>query len=558
MERPRPLAVLGGTLLLAALCAPMFIQLGRWPLIDPDEGRNAEVAREMLASGQWLVPHFNGLPFLDKPPFLFWAIASSFAVFDLSEVAARLPVALSGAAVVLLTFALGRTLLDARRGFWAAAIVATSPLVLIFSRLVIFDMPFTALVTLALYALVRAQLSPRPPGWLCVAGLSMGVAVLTKGPVGFVLPLLGWMAARSTLPRSEHWAPRHAWLATIPFAAAVAAPWVIQVAWAEPDFLRYALFEETVQRFVSPARFHRSGPFYYPWLVAFSGLGVWAAVLLAFAPLGTSVECSTRERATVSFGLRAAGAMLLFFSLCASKRPGYVLPAFVPLALVVAVGVTAARRRAVAAVQIVGTGAVVAGAFILGTQWLDGSAWLGLDLDLGEASSALHTGTVIAGAVTILVWGTLVLTSRRVSPRASLALAAIAAPALYLALLAPLESYAAGRSAKTLAGLVPPGAELLSFRHFRTGLPFYERRAIPFASFDGHELTSNYVIGRSDRLLAEGRLLSPADGRELVGLADSLYLLTDASHLKKLKKTRRGPLTVVWADRRSVLLASDG
>jgi len=534
----------------------MFVQLGRWPLMDPDEGRNAEVAREMLASGQWLVPHFNGLPFLDKPPLLFWAVAGSFALFDVNEVAARLPAALSGALVVVLTFALGRTLLDTRRGLWAAAIVATSPLVLIFSRLVIFDMPLTALVTLALYALVRAQLSPFPPWWLCAAGLSMGLAVLTKGPVGFVLPLLGWLAARGALPQSERWAPRSAWVATIFFAAAVAAPWVIQVALTEPSFLHYAVVEETLQRFVSPERFHRSAPFYYPWLIAGAGLGVWAAVLIALVPMRRRGVCSARERSAVAFGLRAAGTMLLFFSLSASKRPGYVLPALVPLALVAAVGVTAVRSRAAAGIRAVAVGAMLAGAGVLALRWLDASGRLGLDL--GEASAALTPAAIVAGGVTLLVWGACVVASQRVSTAASLVTAAALAPALYLMLLSPLESYAAGRSAKTLAAVIPPGAELLSFRHFRTGLPFYERRAIPFASLDGHELTSNYVIGQRARLFAAGRLLSPADGRALVGRADSLYLLTDATRLRGLKRTRGGDLSVVWSDRRSVLLATDG
>ena len=98
MERPansslpiRWARIGSGIALVVVVSASLFGGLGLWPLIEPDEGRNAETAREMLASGDWLVPHFNGLPFLDKPVFLFWMIAGAFRVFGVNEGAARLP-----------------------------------------------------------------------------------------------------------------------------------------------------------------------------------------------------------------------------------------------------------------------------------------------------------------------------------------------------------------------------------------------------------------------------------------------------------------------------------
>jgi len=545
-----------GVLLLGALTAPIFVQLGRWPLVDPDEGRNAEVAREMLAAGRWIVPHFNGLPFLDKPPLLFWTIAAAFRVLGTSELAARLPSALSGVAMVLLTLALGRALLDGRRGLWAAVVVATSPLVLIFSRLVIFDMTFTALVTLALYALVRARLSGLPGRWLALAGLAMGLAVLTKGPVGIVLPLLAWLAARGALPSPAQPPRWRDWLTALLVVLVLVGPWLVAVTRAEPGFLHYALFDETLLRFTSPARFNRGGPFYYPLIVAGSGLGVWGAVLLAVGPsMARRAPWSGQEQTTIRFAARAAGAMLLFFALCASKRPGYVLPALVPLALLTAVGLTVAGRTAAAALRVVAVAAVVSGVAVLAAAGLDLPRIVGLDL--GEASSALTPATIVAGAIALLVWGTVVLAGRHVARVAPLMLAATFAPLLYLALLGPLESYAAGRSARELARIVPAGAELLSFRHFRTGLPFYRRAEIPLASFDGHELTSNYVTSTSGPLLAAGRLMSPAAGRETFSASGSRYLLTDASCLKRLARSRRGPFSIVWADRRSVLLATN-
>src|SRR5579885_831043 len=158
-------------LLLAAMTLPFFYRLGAWPLFDPDEGRNAEVAREMAASGQWAVPRFDGQPYLDKPVLLFWAVAAVFRLRGVGEASARL-------------------LLGPAQGLLAASIVATSPLVLAFARLVIFDMLLTALVTAALYCLLRARLGGAPARWLPAAGAAMGLATLTKGPVGIAVPLL--------------------------------------------------------------------------------------------------------------------------------------------------------------------------------------------------------------------------------------------------------------------------------------------------------------------------------------------------------------------------------
>src|SRR5438093_397986 len=178
---PARRAVLGLALLaLAAL--PLVYALGAWPLIEPDEGRNAEVAREMLALGQWSVPHYNGLPYLDKPVLLFWMIAAAFRALGVSELAARLPSVVGALATVLLTYDLVRVLAGRRRALLAAAVLATAPIVLAYARLVIFDMPLTALVTAALACLVRARTEGNPWRWLPLAGLAMGLATLTKVP----------------------------------------------------------------------------------------------------------------------------------------------------------------------------------------------------------------------------------------------------------------------------------------------------------------------------------------------------------------------------------------
>src|SRR5579875_697924 len=136
-----PLAVI-------AVCL-FFIGLGRLPLLEPDEGRNAEVAREMLVSHDWITPHYDTLPYLDKPVILFWAVAGSFRCFGLSEWAARFPSALAGALTVLMVWLAGAKLDGGKTGLRAGVLLATSLLFFALARMVIFDMLLTFWITLA-------------------------------------------------------------------------------------------------------------------------------------------------------------------------------------------------------------------------------------------------------------------------------------------------------------------------------------------------------------------------------------------------------------------------
>ncbi|HEV7734262.1 MAG TPA: glycosyltransferase family 39 protein [Candidatus Binatia bacterium] len=551
----RPAGIARALGLALIVSAPMFYQLGRWPLLDPDEGRNAEVAREMLELGSWAVPRFNDLPFLDKPPLLFWSIAAAFRGLGITEVAARLPSALAGLAVVLLTMAAARMLLDRRTAFWAAAVVATSPLVLVYARLTIFDMPFTAFVTLALVCLLRRRLGGRADVWLPMAGVAIGLAVLTKGPVGIALPLLAWAAARGALPPAPPTGRRPVLLACL-VCLAIVAPWLIMVARDEPAFLRYAIVDETVLRFTSTARFHRGEPFYYPLFVSGIGMGIWSAVLIGTAPLlfrGTGA--TDRQRIALRFAARAAAAIILFFSVSASKRAGYVLPAFVPLGLLVAVAITMASQRAAAAVRVAAIVAVGVAIVFAAIEW-DPMAMA--SLSQGDGSGALTSSLLVVVGAICLVWGALVFGARRRWALAPVALAAAFGPGLYLGVQGPLMPFAEGRSAKQLASQVPAGATIVSFRHFRPSLPFYLGRPVQLATADGHELTSNYVSSQLQRFLNDGRLMTPASARSAIRDTSMVYVLTGASWTASLPRFRATPLTFVARDRRSALwLARD-
>jgi 4-amino-4-deoxy-L-arabinose transferase-like glycosyltransferase len=537
-----------GAVLLAIAALPFFHRLGRWPLIEPDEGRNAEVAREMLSLGHWAVPHFNALPYLDKPAMLFWLTGGSFAVSGVNEFAARLPAAVSAVATVALTYSLARMLTDRSRAVFAAAVIATAPLVVVFSRLAIFDMPFTAFVTLALWCLVRARVGGGAAWLVPGAALAMAAATLTKGPVGLALPLLAWIIGRGALtPPRERTSRATVLLAALLFVAAVGS-WLGVVLRSEPDFLRYALVDETFLRFTSVARFHRGAPFYFYPLTLAWGFGPWCVVLIAAAPdLVRLRRLDTRDARAARFAARAAVAMLLFFSLSASKRPQYILPALVPLAILAAVGGRRQPERAAAGLGILGAMAVVGGVA------LALAASQGLHLEGPERSAASSSVLAIAG-VAFAVWGALTLAARRLGAWPALACAALLTPALGLLLLRPLEPWANTRSARTLASLLPPDAKVISFQAFHTSLPFYLGRPVPLLSRTAGELTSNYVCAQRARFGNDANLVPPRALRTILASGESVYVITRPSKLDTVAQLSDETLHSVYADTRSVLL----
>jgi len=153
-------------LLVPLLCAPIFLAgLGRLGLNDPDEGRNAEVAREMLTTGDLITPRINGAVYLDKPPVFFWLAAATMAIAGQGEIGARLPSALAAVAVIGLTVWFGRRRFGDRAGILAGVVLALSPLFVVFGRLVIFDMLLLLFTTLSTMAAFEAMEAERTKLW---------------------------------------------------------------------------------------------------------------------------------------------------------------------------------------------------------------------------------------------------------------------------------------------------------------------------------------------------------------------------------------------------------
>jgi 4-amino-4-deoxy-L-arabinose transferase-like glycosyltransferase len=315
-----------------------FALLDSHALFNPDEGRYAEIPREMLASGNWLVPRLNDLVYIEKPPLQYWATAVSFRLFGQHDWSARLYGGLCGLLTVLAVAALARRLWGRRAAWRAGIMTGCSLLVVVMSHHLTLDMSLTFFTTLTLVGFCFAQLERATPArsrsWMWLAWVSAGFAVLTKGVVALVLPA-ATLAGYSLLQR-DWGAWRRLFIPTgLALLLLITAPWFILIQHEVPQFFDFFFIREHLARY-----FTRVSDRYEPWWffvpVLLAGSLPWLLPACralfegwrASAPRG---EFDARRLLWVW-----AVVVLAFFSASDSKLVPYILPMFPALGLLMA------------------------------------------------------------------------------------------------------------------------------------------------------------------------------------------------------------------------------
>lgn len=305
------------------------------PLADPDEGRYAEIGREMLGGGDWIVPRLFDLPYLEKPPLLYWLTALAFKLFGLSEFAARLAPALAAGLGLSITGMFASRLFPPRVGVLATMVLATSLLYFAIARMVITDMLFGVLISAALMAFLLAQRGKCNERvgyiacWLFAAG-----AMLTKGPTGpgicAVVIFLELALARSwkTLMRASFWLG-------FPLFVIVALPWFLMVEQRHKGYLYFYIVKEHLLR--AGGAEHKQ-PFWWFAPILLLGLLPWTFLALAAAPawLRTVRNATLPEGSNVRFLLIWSAVVFMVFSAAGGKLIPYIVPMFPPVAILIA------------------------------------------------------------------------------------------------------------------------------------------------------------------------------------------------------------------------------
>ncbi|WFB36139.1 glycosyltransferase family 39 protein [Kiritimatiellota bacterium B12222] len=313
-------------IVMAYLCL-----LGYYGLLEPDEGRYAEMGREMLNSGDFIIPTLNGIPHFQKPPMINYATALSLGIFGNNEIGARMPNVFAGLSVLALTYLIGLRWFSVQIGRIACWMLAGCLLFFMLSRTLTPDMMMTfwATASIASFALATTQKKPRIfhfiPYFLC-----MGLAFATKGPVGLIVPWvtgIGWQwRRRDTSPP-----PRIPWILFPLITLPIALSWFIACSIRHPELASYFFKYEFLERLFSKTH-GRSQPFWFFLPVLILGWMPWAPFAALSLAKRKETQPSTRPE---SYSALFAWILppLLLLSLSGSKLLTYVLPLFPGIAL---------------------------------------------------------------------------------------------------------------------------------------------------------------------------------------------------------------------------------
>lgn len=316
-----------GTVGLLLIAAVVFFNSLNYPLFEPDEARNAQLALNVIESGQWMSLTLAEENYWDKPPLQMWAIAASYKIFGVSPFATRLPVAVASMFTILATLLLGKKLLGYRGSWFGGLLLLLTTGFVCVSRYVTMDASLTAMSTIMLLSTYLAVTNGFKRHYAVLASIACGLGILIKGPVIGVLCLPPLILFFWLSPIQKR-LPRRWWMwFSIP-AFLVSAPWFIATAWIHPDFLTYFFWKHHVVRF-SDAFNHRE-PFWY-YLV-----GIFIFMFPASYLIPSLIKFLTSRRPENRFlRTREQGFLLLaslwiigFFSISESKLPTYIVPSF--------------------------------------------------------------------------------------------------------------------------------------------------------------------------------------------------------------------------------------
>jgi len=328
-EMPRGLDIL---VLLLLFGFSFFYGLGQNPLIEPDEARYAEIPREMIELHDFITPHINYVKYLEKPPLFYWLNALSLQAFGHTEFAVRFFSSLASLTGILLAWFIGRKLYGRRAGLLSALILGTSVGYLVQGRLNIIDIPLTCLMTSGLGFLLLASREgePRKVFYCHLSYACMALAVLTKGLIGIVLPAAIFIIYLSFARRWKLLKELRLAAGTAIFLL-ISAPWFILVSIRNPGFARFFFVREHLVRFLTTSH-HRYEPFWFFIPVLIGCMFPWSCFFPAAASMAIRKTRNAEHDADLFLAIWA-GAIILFFSLSASKLVTYILPVFPAMAI---------------------------------------------------------------------------------------------------------------------------------------------------------------------------------------------------------------------------------
>jgi 4-amino-4-deoxy-L-arabinose transferase-like glycosyltransferase len=333
-----------GWLLWVVLAGLWFVTMPMRPLLDPDEGRYAEIPREMVATGDWITPRLDGLKYFEKPPLQYWATAAAYSVFGFSEWTARLWTVGLAFLCLPMVFAWTTRLFGQAAGLAAMVALAVSPYFELIAHLNLLDAGFAFWLSGAVFAFTLAQCSAEGSSserrWMLLAWVAAAFGVLSKGIVVGVLTG-GALVLYTLIERDPRPWRRLQLLLGVPLFLVITVPWFIAVSARNPSFLEFFFIHEHFARFLTTVH-KRVEPWWYFLALLLLGALPWLATVPAalrrawLEASGPGLESPAGNRfKPLKFLLIFCVVTLTFFSVSESKLAPYILPMMPPLAALV-------------------------------------------------------------------------------------------------------------------------------------------------------------------------------------------------------------------------------
>lgn len=474
-------------ILLCTLAVAWFGTLGERKLVRSDEGRYAEIAREMVVTGDWTTPRLNGYKYFEKPALQYWATAAAFELFGMREWAARLWAALTGFLGVLLVLYFGNRVFGPPVGALAAAVLSGSVFWAVIGHINTLDMGVSFFMSLAVLGFVIAQLNDASARerrrWMHVAWAAAALALLSKGLIGIVLP--GGAFVIYVLVQRDWKLLARLHIGTgLLLSAAIAAPWFVAVSLANDEFFRFFFIQEHFERFLTKGHGHYQPAWYFIPILAI-GFSPW---IVSLAPALVRAWRDAPDRSPGEKFLPARFLLIwsvwgfAFFSASGSKLPSYILPIFPALAVLVSLHAVSAHRALLA-----GQGVLYAA---LGLAMVTFAPRVLRAADAGLPAQLLsqYIPWIMAAGIGLLAFSaaSAYLAWRRQSAAAVVLLAA-GALCCSLALLLGHESLSPAYSAYHIAEQIRPGLKadvpFYSVNTFDHTLPFYLGRTVTMVAY---------------------------------------------------------------------------
>lgn len=469
------------TLLMAAV---WFGNLEYRKLVRPDEGRYAEIAREMAASGDWVTPRLNDFKYFEKPALQYWTTAGAYRLFGEHHWTARLWSALTGFLGIFFTAFAATRLFGREAGLFSAAVLGSSLLYTLIAHMNSLDMGMTFFMGGALMSFLLAQQDGANPRanrlWMHVAWAALAFSVLSKGLMGIVLP--GAVIVLYTLIERDFglWKRLHLFSGIALFMA-IAAPWFIAVSIANPEFFHFFFIHEHFERFLTKAH-GRYQPWWWFIPVLVGGILPWFITLVDSMAHAWKVEPASAQRFKPKrFLLIWAVFIFIFFSLSSSKLASYILPIFPALALLIGERLSRIDGRRLFW-QILPVAFLAAAGLLLAPN-----AVRFADNELTRGQYAVFANWLLAASAVWLV-GTIaaLCLSYRDKVRGAVFVLAISSLIAAQVLITGHDSLSATRSDYKIAEQIKP--------HLRPGAPFY--------SLEGYDQTLTFYLKRTVTLVA--------------------------------------------------------